>query len=86
MLLFPNPDVALLCFAASTFLNQVFEADYPKLVRVFSGLLSRIEEFSVAEKPSGYLPSPLDAAALQREATRWAAVERILSSCTAGMD
>lgn len=30
---------------ASTFLRQVFETDYPKLMRVFSDLISRLEKF-----------------------------------------
>ena len=44
---------------ASIHLNQAFESDYPKLVRVFADLLSRIEQFSLVEsKPSSYLQSP----------------------------
>lgn len=31
--------------AASTFLRQLFESDYPKLIRVFSDLISRLEKF-----------------------------------------
>lgn len=45
---------------ASTFLNQAFESDYPKLVRAFSDLLSRVEQLSIPEsQPSGYLQPPV---------------------------
>ena len=44
---------------ASMVMNQAFESDYPKLVRVFSELLVKIEQVSIAEStPSLYHATP----------------------------
>ena len=40
-----SPVVSVFSVAASTFLRQLFESDYPKLVRVFSDLISRLDKF-----------------------------------------
>ena len=37
-------------FSASTFLRQMFETDYPKLVRMFSDLVARLEKYSCPEQ------------------------------------
>lgn len=36
---------------ASTFLNQTFENDYPKLVQIFSDLLSQVEQLHSQSEP-----------------------------------
>ena len=46
------------CVAASIVMNQAFEMDYPKLVKVFSELLVRIEQFSAPETPPSSLYPP----------------------------
>ena len=45
MFLYSNVSLPL----ASTFLRQMFETDYPKLVRVFSDLISRLEKFGTPD-------------------------------------
>ena len=36
-------------------MNQAFETDYPKLVKIFSELLVRIEQFATPETPPSSL-------------------------------
>ncbi len=46
---------------ASTHLRQTFESDYPKLVRVFSDLLSQLEVLAVTDSRQSLYAQPAPA-------------------------
>ena len=84
----PSPYTHTHTHTASIHLNQAFESEYPKLVRVFTDLLSRIEQFSLVEsKPSSYLQSPLLASTSDKDNSRYVCVGergRVVCGCVGG--
>ena len=48
-------------FLASTFLKQAFEGEYPKLLRLYNDLWSRLQQFSsTSNVPSATLVSQME--------------------------
>ena len=46
--------ISILSFTASTFLKQAFEGEYPKLLRLYNDLWTRLQQFS---SPASNVPT-----------------------------